>query len=136
MVAPDAAYAADAMSPITCQLCLDYTNGPSLYVHNSSDQTCTVLRMVWELGCDGLNIGRSELCLEAAELWNHAETCPTFDAGMPSAAHSGEGYVIGHEGIIGIKVQLSFPGDAGVTKVPIDFAACQPDYKETKPPCP
>lgn len=122
---------------LSCQLCVDdRPRGPRLYVWNGSDKTCTVLHLVWDSDCDGLDIGAGDLCLEKAELWPDADTCPPTDAGVPFLARSAEGSVVGHEGIIGIDVQLSFPEDAAPSRVAVDFDQCRADYEELKPPCP
>jgi hypothetical protein len=121
---------------LACRLCINGTRQPRFYVLDRDQHTCTVLHLGWSGACAGFNLGMAEVCLEAAELWSGVETCPP-GPGTPSfPAESARGSVVGHEGILGIDVELSFAAGAPLASIAVDFDDCRHDYEDLKPPCP
>jgi hypothetical protein len=125
-----------AASNLACGLCINGTERPRFYVLDRGRHTCTVLQLGWEGRCGGFKLGAGDLCLEAAEVWPDAEACPPASGEASFQAESARGSVVGHEGIVGIAVELSFAAGAPLRNIAVDFSACRRDYEDIKPPCP
>ena len=98
-----------------CSLCQHPAEADRLDLYYLDGETCIVLEMAGgDFGaqtdkCDGLNVGAGDWCLTEANLWFSATECPPPDAGPPVTALSAEGYVVGHDGVLSVGVELTFP---------------------------
>jgi hypothetical protein len=73
--------------------------------------TCVVLELTGGETCDGLNIGAGDWCLSTAYMWSSVEQCPPSDPNPAATAISASGSVVGHEGSLGVDVELMFPDE-------------------------